>query len=207
MIENIDLHKIEKQTHRLTFEDGLYDMTYGTMLISYAIAPILREIIYLGYIIFMIIPAPLILLLGKRYITIPRIGIVKFRQNKTSAKNKIHLLTAIFVPLTIILVVLTYLGMFNIHVGGYYVPVGAGIFALILLSSIAYIINYPHFYLYAMSIGLGIPLTELIEPLTGEFYNYLISFGISGTLILLYGIFTFTKFIKTYKKPTIAETA
>ncbi|PNX46400.1 MAG: hypothetical protein BV456_12315, partial [Thermoplasmata archaeon M8B2D] len=87
------------------------------------------------------------------------------------------------------------------RVGGYIVPVGGGLFALILLSNIAYIMDYPHFYLYAVSIGLGIPLATLLKPIFGDPLHYLISFGISGTLILLYGIITLIKFIKKYPIP------
>jgi hypothetical protein len=201
MNEKIDLKKVEKQTYRFTFTDGLYDMTYGSLLIFIAIAPILREILYPSYIIFLILPAPLILILGKRYITIPRIGIVKFNQNRTKSRKKIGLLIAILLPITVVLVVLTFLGVYNIKVGGYIVPVGAGLFVLILLSLIAYIMDYSHFYIYAVSIGLGIPLAELLEPIFREPLDYIISFGISGTLILIYGIITLIKFIKKYPIP------
>jgi len=201
MIEKIDLKKVEKQTYRFTFSDGLYDMAYGCLLIFIAIAPILREILYPSYIIFLILPAPLILILGKIYITIPRVGIVKFNLNRTKSKNKIRLLIAILFPITVVMVVLTTIGIYNIKVGGYIVPVGAGLFALIFLSFIAYIIDYPHFYLYAISIGLGIPLAELLNPIFGVPLDYIISFGISGTIILIYGIITLIKFIKKYPTP------
>jgi len=202
MMETIDLKKVERQTYRFTFTDGLYDIAYGTLLICFAIAPILREILYPSYIIFLTVPAPLILILGKIFITNPRIGIVKFNQNRTKSIKKIGLLIAILFPITVVTVVLTFLGAHNITVGGYIVPVGAGLFALILLSLIAYTMDYPHFYLYAISIGLGIPLAELLKPIFGEPLHYIISFGISGTLILLYGIITLIKFIKKYPTPT-----
>jgi len=201
MIEKIDLKKIEKQTYQSTFTDGLYDMAYGSLLFFIAIAPILREILYPSYIIFLILPASLILILGKKFITIPRIGIVKFNQNRTKSQHKLMLLIAILAPITIIMVILTFLGIYNIRVGGYIVPVAAGLFALSLLSLIAYIMEYSHFYLYAVSIGLGIPLAELLEPLFGEPLDYIFSFGISGTLILIYGIITLIKFIKRYPIP------
>jgi hypothetical protein len=201
MTQHIDLKKIEKQAYRFTFKDGLYDIAYGTLLVSFAIAPVLREIIYLGYIPFMVLPAPLILILGKRYITIPRIGIAKFSLNRAKNKRKIRLLTAILFPLSLLTVILTAYGIFNVQIGGYIVPLAAGIFALILLSSVAYIIDYPHFYLYAISIGLGIPLAELLEPITGEPLDYILSFGISGILILTYGVITVIKFVKQYPKP------
>ena len=201
LIEKIDLRQVEKQTYRFTFSDGIYDIAYGSLLIFIAIAPILREMIYLGYIFFMILPAPLIILLGKKFISIPRMGIVKFNYNRSKSKNKLMLLIAILFPLTVIIVVLTFIGMFNVKVGGYIVPVGAGLFALLLLSTIAYTLEYPHFYLYAVSIGLGIPLAELMEPIVGGPLDYIISFGTSGTFLCIYGIITLIKFIKKYPIP------
>jgi len=201
MSEKIDLKKIEKQAYQITFTDGLYDIAYGSLILFIAIAPILREILYPSYIIFLVLPAPLILILGKIYITIPRIGIAKFNQKRTKSRNKIGLLIAILFPITVIMVVLTFLGVYNIKVGGYIVPVGAGLFALILLSVIAYVMDYSHFYLYAISIGLGIPLAALLKPIFGEPLHYIFSFGFSGTLILIYGFITLIKFIKKYPKP------
>ncbi len=201
MTEKIDLKKVEEQTYRFTFTDGIYDMAYGSLLMIFAIAPILREILYPSYILFMVLPAPLIIILGKRFITVPRIGIVKFNQNRTKSRNKIGFLIAILFPITVVLVVLTYLGLYNIKVGGYIVPIGAGVFVLVLLSTIAYILDYTHFYLYAVSIGLGIPLAELLKPIFGEPLHYLISFGISGTLILIYGIISLIRFLKKYPIP------
>ena len=112
-----------------------------------------------------------------------------------------RLLFVILFPLTVLMVILTAIGIFNLEIGKYIVPVGASIFALILLSLIAYIMDYPHFYIYAISIGLGIPFAELLESIVGEPLDYIISFGISGTLILIYGLITFTKFIKKYPIP------
>jgi hypothetical protein len=100
------------------------------------------------------------------------------------------------------MVVLTFIGMFNLKVGGLIVPFGAGLFALILLSLTAYIMDYPHFYIYAVSIGLGIPFAELIEPIVGEPFETIISFGISGSLILLFGLITLYKFLQKYPIPT-----
>jgi len=201
MNEKIDLKKVEKQTYRFTFTDGIYDMAYGSLIFFIAIAPILREILYPSYILFMVLPPSLILLLGKRFITVPRIGIVKFTQSRTKSRNKIGLLIALLLPITIIMVVLTFLGLYNIKVEGYIVPIGAGLFVIILLSTIAYVIDYPHFYLYGVSLGLGQPLATLIKPIFGEPMHYLISFGISGTLIFIYGIITLVKFIKKYPVP------
>jgi hypothetical protein len=205
MTEKIDLKKIEKQAFRFSLQDGLYDIAYGTLLISFALAPFLREIIGLGYMLIVVPPAPLILILGKKYIVIPRIGIVKFDLKRREAKKKITIISAILFPLTVLAVILTIIGIFPGSyvsiLGQYTVPIGAGIFAIILLSICAYLMDFPHMYLYGLAIGFGIPITELLEPIVGDPMNGLIALGIPGLLLLIFGIISFSKFLHKYPIP------
>lgn len=205
MTENINLKELEKKAYRLNFKDGIYDIAWGALLISIAIAPILREIIYLGYIIFLVIPAPLIILLGKKYITLPRIGIVKFNQKRRKAQKRIMLISSILVPLTILLVILTAMGIFpgnlGAMLGGYAIPVGAGVFAIVLLSVTAYLIDYPHCYIYGIIIGLGIPIADILHNTIGPPLDNLLTFGITGIILLIFGIATLSKFLQKYPIP------
>ena len=107
MTEKMNLKEIEKKAYRFTFQDGIYDIMFGVLLVSFALAPILREVIGLGYILFLVIPAPLILTLGKRYITVPRIGIVKFGLNRQVAHKKLVIISVILVIITLILLMMT----------------------------------------------------------------------------------------------------
>jgi hypothetical protein len=205
MENKINLKSIEKKAYRFTFSDGIYDTAYGVLLISFAIAPILRELIYLGYIFFLVIPAPLIIILGKKYITNPRIGIVRFNQKRRKIQKKIMLASSILIPISILLVTLTFLGIFPGNIGsmldGYAIPLGAGIFALTLLSIIAYLIDFPHFYIYAIAIGLGIPLAEILQNTIGPPLDNLLTFGLPGILLFFYGMFTLIRFIQKNPMP------
>lgn len=205
MTENINLKELEKKAYGFYFKDGIYDMAYGTLLITFAIAPILREIIYLGYIIFLIIPAPLIILLGKKYITVPRIGIVKFNKNRVKKQKRIILISSILIPFTIFLLFLTVIEVFPGNIGtmlgGYAIPVGAGVFAIILLSAVAYSIDFPHFYIYGIIIGLGIPFADILHKIIGPPMDSLIAFGITGIVLLIFGIVTLSKFLQKYPIP------
>lgn len=205
MNEKMNLKEIEKKAYRFTFKDGIYDIAYGALLISIAIAPILREIIYLGYIVFLVLPAPLIIILGKKYITTPRIGIAKFNKNRVKTQKRIMLISSILIPLTILLVILTAMGIFPGNIGtmlgGYAIPVGAGIFAIILLSVTAYLIDFPHFYIYGITIGLGIPIADILHKTIGQPLDNLITFGITGIILLIFGIFTMLKFLQQYPIP------
>lgn len=205
MTEPMNLKEIEKKAYRFTFTDGIYDLTYATLLIMIALAPILRELIGLGYILFLVIPAPLLLLLGIRYISVPRIGLVKFNQHRKTTQKKIAIICIILLPLTVILVLLTaaqiFPGSYGTLLGVYTVPIGGALFAIALLSLIAYFIEFSHLYAYGLAIGLGILISELLYDPVAPPWNSVIAFGISGTLLFIYGIIELVRFIRTYPLP------
>jgi hypothetical protein len=205
MTEKINLREIEKKSYRFTFKDGIYDIAWGTLLLSFALAPILREIIYLWYIVIVIPPAPLIIILGKRFITAPRIGIVKFDKKRSKSMKKMILISSILVPITIIILLLTVINIFPGDIGsllnGYSIPIGAGIFAIILLSVCAYLIDFPNMYIYGIIIGLGIPITEILQRYIGSPTDNLVTFGITGLILLIFGLYTLIKFIQKYPIP------
>ncbi len=88
------LKEIERRAYRSTFEDGIYDIQFGLLFLIVACIPIL-EIVGIsrlfGYSLLIISPI-LLPWLGKRYITIPRMGAVEFGPKR---KSKMRLLLAI----------------------------------------------------------------------------------------------------------------
>jgi len=124
MNEKINLKEIEKKAYRFTFQDGIYDIMFGVLL---------RELIGLGYILFLAIPAPLLLTLGKKYITTPRIGIVKFGLKRQASYKKFVTISVILVILTVVLLILTITNIFPGTFGS-------------MLDGYAGTINYWNFY-------------------------------------------------------------
>ena len=47
MTQKINLKEIERKSFKLFFKDGIFDIAFGALLLSFAFAPILREAIYL----------------------------------------------------------------------------------------------------------------------------------------------------------------
>ena len=205
MTDKINLKELEKKAYRFSFKDGIYDTAYGVLLLSFAIAPIIREIIYPWYILILVLPAPLILIFGKKYLTIPRIGVVKFDQKRRKTRKKMVLMYAILVPITILVVILTLINMFPGNFGsamnGYAVPVGAGIFAIVILSLSAYLIDFPNMYIYGIIIGFGIPIMEILQRTIGPPFDSLITFGVTGIILLIIGLTTLIRFIQKYPIP------
>jgi len=205
MTKKMNLKELEKKTYRFTFQDGIYDIMFGVLLVSFALAPIIRELIGLGYILFIAIPAPLLLTLGKKYITTPRIGIVKFGMNRQNSQKKQIIISIILVIMTIILLMMTitniFPGTFGSMLSGYAVPLVIGISTIIGMGIFAYIKDFPHLWIYGMIIGLGIIVAEVLYKTVGTPLDGILAFGISGTLVLFYGSFILFKFLQKYPLP------
>jgi len=205
MNEKINLKEIEKKTYRFTFQDGIYDIMFGVLLVSFALAPIIREIIGLGYILFLAIPAPLIFTLAKKYITTPRIGIVKFGLKRQATYKKLVIISIILVSITFVLLIMTitniFPGTFGSMLDGYAVPLVIGISTIIGMGVFAYIKDFPHLWVYGLIIGLGIIVAEILYKTVGSPLDSIITFGIPGILVLFYGVVVLFRFLRKYPLP------
>lgn len=65
-------------------------------------------------------------------------------------------------------------------------------------SVVAFYLQLPRLYLYALIGGFGFFFTELLYPLVGEPWDIIISYGSIGGFILIIGIVIFIKFLKKY---------
>ncbi|HUU44852.1 MAG TPA: hypothetical protein VM118_03885, partial [Acidobacteriota bacterium] len=89
------------------------------------------------------------------------------------------------------------------------IPVGSGlevplIVALIaspFLLAAAYFLDYPRLFIYALLLSFGIPHARLMNEFVGSPLNSLISFGLPGAVIVIYGLTLLFKFMKKYPKP------
>jgi hypothetical protein len=205
MNQNIDLKSIEKKSYQINFQDGIYDIMFGILLIAFAVAPIIREIIGLAYIIVLIVPAPLFFILAKRYISLPRTGIAKYAEHRKKKLRLMLIISLITFPISIILLILTFLGPFQTLIGdllgGYAVPIGAGLFAIFICGLTAYLVEFSHLFIYGLIIGLGIIFAEFSETLIQSPYNNTLTFGIPGILVIMLGILTLSQFLKKYQIP------
>ena len=87
MLNNIDLKEIVKKAYRSTFQDGLWDIYLGILLINLNTLPWIVEN-YLSLIqvamvgIIVTVVAMIIFFGGKKFITLPRMGLIKFVQER-----------------------------------------------------------------------------------------------------------------------------
>jgi len=205
MTQDIYLKELEKKTWKSMFRDGLMDILFGVLLITFGIGPIIRQAIGLWYIPIYIVPAPLLYIIGK-YLTIPRIGYVKFGPKRKSVRKKLLMISSITTVVLITLVFMTIARMFpgvlGIFLKGYAVPLIIGISAIIGMSIVAFLMDFQRLYIYGVLIGFGIIVAEVLHNTIGSPLDSLITFGIPGVVVFAYGVKIFLRFLHDYPLPS-----
>jgi hypothetical protein len=205
MNEIINLKEIEKKSYRAYFQTGIYDIAFGILLLSFAIAPIIRDVFGKFYIPFVIIPASLIILLGMKYLIVPRLGIVKFGEKRVSAKKKMMIITVLSTIILTALLALTAAGVFPGFIGevlsGVMFMLIIGIIVILFMGFIAYIMDFKNMLYYGLAIGIGIPTAEFLHGVVGAPLDSLITYGTLGSILLIYGLVNLSCFLKKYPIP------
>jgi hypothetical protein len=207
MTENIDLKDLEKRAWRSTFQDGLWDLYFGLLFIGMGIYTIpqlfgLDNTLILIMILFIwdfsLVP---LLIIGKKLITIPRMGFVKFGRKRVVKKVKLAIFLLFMVGLNVIILFLPKSGL-NIRLNAFTTMLIIGtLFITVPICVIAYFLQFERLYLIAIMGGLGLSLAELLRPIVGSPLHYIITFCTIGGIITIWGIVIFVRFLKEYPSP------
>jgi hypothetical protein len=211
MPNQIDLKEIERKAFRSTYQDGLWDILYGLVIVSTAIFVYRPDSGYtpmnIVLAVLMIVAANVLFQAGKRFITLPRLGQVRFGPRRQQRKRTLALVMGLFVLLQI--------GMVSFSVLGWLDPdLGARINSLIkdrdvmdlLVASIgalfvgpsmilvAYFSDFPRGYYIAVMLSLAV---FLIIWLNQPVFPILI-----GSLVILPGVVLFIRFLQEHPLPS-----
>ena len=205
MTEHIDIKAMEKKAWISTFQDGLWDIYFGLLIMGIGFSWLggffgLPETIdVLVTLMGWDIGVLLVFFLGKKYITRPRMGFVKFGQTRKKRNKLLGLFIGLMVVFTLITFIFTLLGMFQLQLPGFMVMLLIGLLFITLpFSIIAYFLQLKRLYLYAILGGFGLFISELLVPIIGAPYHDIITFGGIGFVITITGIIIFIKFLKRY---------
>ncbi|MFX1489150.1 MAG: hypothetical protein ACFFBI_08385 [Promethearchaeota archaeon] len=206
MNNNDDLKHLEKKVWLSTFQDGLWDIYFGLIIMGVGLAPLgrflgLPETIGVLMLIFSWdMGACLIFILGKRYISRPRIGFVKFGQNRKKRNKLLGVFLGINVGLTVIMFIFTLVGSFQVRLPGFLVMLIIGLlFITTPFSLIAYFIQLKRIYLYALIGGFGLFFSELLSSYFKDPLNDVIIFIPFGGMILIFGVIILIHFLNKYQ--------
>ncbi len=197
----MDLAKIEKKTWQTFFDDGFLDILLGLLLLNFGMAPVIEYMFGIDYLypyILMLFVAEAIFFIGKKIVTSPIIGRVKFSKRRKQKKLKVSLVLTISVILG-----LAVYALFVLEIVAVSAPFSGWVAlfcinAIVVFSVMAYLLDVPRLYLYGVFFGFSIMLAEYLDGLIEGPYNALIGFGVFGVVILGIGVAFLVRFLQKY---------
>ena len=189
MNQKINLKELEKKAWTSYFQDGLWEFFIGIMLITSAIRTFTDNF----WFTFMIFIGMFIMILGKRYITTPRIGVVKFGQIRKMKQTKLVGVIGLAVIITFILFLSPTFVKDSPRI---LISVGVAIFIALIFGAIGYYMDYYRFGIYGLMFAIGEILWGLFGIPVGP-----LAMLVFGTAILIIGIFSLTQFLHKYHLP------
>jgi hypothetical protein len=196
-----DIKKLERQVYQTVYRDGIYDITLGFLFLVIAFNPLLyktgvpRAIIYLIELVL----AGSILIVGKRYITLPRAGIMKPLARRQKTAWKVLLSGIILFILLTSIILLKSFGILSLSLENLSItPLIISLAFLILFTILAAVMSYFMIFLAGLLFAISIPISEILFPILGEPLDSLIPFAASGLIILVIGMIRLFSFIHKY---------
>ena len=206
MSDQIDLKGIEKKAWRSAFQDGIWDIYFGSLFLgmavalfgdSFGLAPELGSMII---ILCWNSLTVLFLILGKKFITTPRIGFVKFGIKRKKLKKRMLGFLIFNLILAFLFLFVNISGIFELfNIGGFIEPLVVGLLLITVpLSILAYFLEFHRLYIYAILFGLGFFNSELLFPLVGSPLDLFLSQGLIGIIVILIGSGFLIQFLRKY---------
>jgi hypothetical protein len=211
MAQGINLKELERKAWRSVFQDGLWDIYLGLLLLAMAINALLSDTgvpeglstpIYVG----LVLLAMAVLWAGKRLVTTPRMGRVKFGQRRQARLRwlRVALAASVLVGLLVFLATLA---------AGAQRPAGQGLIGffpavwavcvLALAGVGAYLLDYPRLVLIGAMYALAPALDLALRNLTGLDLS-LLAFAVPAAVILVVGVAVLIRFLRDYPLPVEA---
>ena len=211
MSQDLDLKRLERKAFISTYQDGLWDITLGLFVIGMAIFMFRPEEGYstLNFIWLMVIwmVANLLLWLGKWFITVPRMGQVRFGEIRRRKARTLAIILAAFVLVQVGIVLLTALGWRNPELGEKLNSVlKAGSMERLAVAAVGSLFVGPSFIMIAYFAdflrGYYIAILMSLAVFLMILFNQPIYPMILGGLILVPGLVLFVQFLRQHPLPS-----
>ncbi len=205
MSELINLQEIEKKAWKSFFQDGIWDIYLGLLLLAFAVGAFmgtlgvndtLRITAYIGVELI----AFAWLIIGKRYITIPRLGQVKFSNRRRKKRLWVSFLLGLSVLAGLIVYYLTARKTATL-INAQTMPIIWAINCIIVFGGMAYFLDFDRLYLIGLLYALTVPFDQYVLTRLSDANLGYLAFGIPALIVLAIGITIFIRFLKQYPAP------
>lgn len=189
MSQTMNLKDAERRAWTLYFADGLWDIFFGSLFLAGGLRTLTDSL----WAYLLLVAGLLLFIFGRKMITLPRLGEIKFgRQRK---KRKIILLILIMVALVSTLAVLL-LPVLGIATPG---PTAGWFFVILvplILAFVAYYLDFNRLYGYAVLVAIFMLITEFVGLQAGAIAQLA-----AGLVALIIGFWHLFHFLRDYPLP------
>ncbi len=190
MAPTVDLEHVEQQVWTDYFADGLWEIFLATLMLT----TFLRTYTNSLWAYLLMAGGILAMVIGKKRITEPRLGRVKFGPHREARRSTLMVIILVVVVATAVLLVLPQLGV-DMRMENWVGIALAGMVTAVFLVT-AYLLNFRRMYGYAGLIGGAIFITEVWGEAAGMWAHL-----IGGLLLLAAGLFLLVQFLRRYDIP------
>jgi hypothetical protein len=204
MSERISLKEAERKAFTSAYQDGLWDIFVGCIVLQLAIAPFLSRSLgdFWSSVVFLPLWAMVLLAiwLVRKHVVTPRVGVVRFGSWRKTRLVKFNLVMFVVLVAGLILGILSARDFSA--VAGWIPAVRFSLIMLIGFSVAAYFLDFTRLYVYGVLFALS--------PVAGEWlyvrmriphHGFPVTFGISAGIAILVGFGKFIHLLREYPIP------
>ena len=204
MLRVTNMNDIERKVWMRYFQDGLWDLYLGTLLLimglgslltGYGLTELQSMIIYIAALVVVM----LLFFAAKRFISRPRIGTIKPGPKAKARKRKARLLAFISVAVGLVLffvATLAYTGDFGQGLNfGIILPAIWAVNMLVIFGLGAYFLEFDRLYLIGFMYAIAVPLDIILKEAAGIDIGYW-AFALPASVVLAIGAVVFICFLR-----------
>ena len=189
MSQNLSLKDAERRAWTLYYEDGLWDIFLGLLFLGGGLRTLTGSLWFYLF----VLAGILAFVLGRRFITLPRVGEIKFGPMREKKRRSLIIFIMVAVLLTLVLLLLPALG---IATPG---PLAGLIFAAVvplIFVYMAYMMDFRRLFGYAVLVAIFMIITEMVGTEAGA-----IAQTAAGIVALISGLWHLVGFLRVYPLP------
>jgi len=203
--QTINLKELERRAWRSVFQDGLWDIYLGLLLLAMAVWVLLSDVGFseswgMAIFIGLEVLAMLVLWAGKKFITVPRMGRVKFGPKRKAKLSwvRVILFISVLVGAGVFVAALAMRTNRPEWLNGTFVfPAAWMVNAMVVFSLGAYFLDFSRLYLIGVMYALPVPLDIVFRKFSDIDLSFS-AFGAPAMVILIIGLVVFTRFLRDY---------
>ncbi|MHC4166785.1 MAG: hypothetical protein ACYSWQ_07500 [Planctomycetota bacterium] len=205
----INLTDIEKKAYRSTFQDGIWDIFLGSVLLILAVGALLSnrgmpEGRQMTVVIPLQVAAVVFFIAGKKCITVPRMGFVKFGRQRKGKIRKSHVVLLGSAVVGAVAFLVTSQAMRGTPAERLelmdFMPLVWAVNAMVVFSLLAHYLDCPRLYGYGVLFALPVPVDSAIKKFAGVNLSP-VTFAVPAIIMLVVGMVLLLGFLRQHPKP------